>query len=125
MLDERLVGREVLGLEARDPAADVTLGERRVEASTVPVRKPLPSGLNGTNPMPSSRSVGSTSGSGSRVHSEYSLCTAVTGWTACARRIVAAAASDSPKCRTLPSATSSPTVPATSSIGTSGSTRCW
>jgi hypothetical protein len=40
---------------------------------TVPVRKPLPSGLNGTNPMPSSASVGSTSASGSRVHSEYSL----------------------------------------------------
>ena len=38
----------------------------------MPVRKPLPSGLNGTNPMPSSASVGSTSGSGSRVHSEYS-----------------------------------------------------
>ena len=34
--------------------------------------------------MPSSRSVGSTSSSGSRVHSEYSLCTAVIGCTACA-----------------------------------------
>src|SRR5699024_8594800 len=73
------------------------------EVLTVPVRKPLPSGLNGTKPMPSSAQVGSTSGSGSRVHSEYSLCTAVTGWVAWARRIV----------------------PATSSIGTSGSTRCW
>ena len=92
---------------------------------TVPVRKPLPSGLNGTNPMPSSASVGSTSASGSRVHSEYSLWTAVTGCTACARRMVPAEASDSPKCRTLPSAISSPTVPATSSMGTSGSTRCW
>ena len=29
-----------------------------VLASMVPVRKPLPSGLNGTNPMPSSSSVG-------------------------------------------------------------------
>lgn len=56
---------------------------------------------------------------------EYSLCTAETGWTAWAARIVAADASDRPKCLTLPSATSSPTVPATSSIGTSGSTRCW
>ena len=28
---------------------------------------------------------------------EYSLWTAVTGWTACARRIVSALASDSPK----------------------------
>ena len=91
----------------------------------MPVRKPLPSGLNGTKPMPSSARVGSTSGSGSRVHNEYSLCTAVTGWTAWARRMVAAPASDSPKWRTLPACTSSPTVPATSSTGTSGSTRCW
>ena len=41
------------------------------------MRKPLPSGLNGTKPMPSSSSVGSTSRSGSRHHSEYSLCSAV------------------------------------------------
>ena len=96
-----------------------------VEAVTVPVRNPLPSGLNGTKPMPSSAQVGSTCGSGSRVHSEYSLCTAVTGWTTCARRIVSAAASERPKWRTLPAATSSATAPATSSIGTPGSTRCW
>lgn len=96
-----------------------------VDASIVPVRNPLPSGLNGTKPMPRATHVGSTSGSGSRVHSEYSLCTAVTGCTAWARRMVCALASESPKQRTLPSWTSSPTVPATSSIGTSGSTRCW
>ena len=42
-----------------------------------------------------------------------------------ALRIVAGAASDRPKCPTLPSAISSPTAPATSSIGTVGSTRCW
>ena len=35
--------------------------------------------------MPSSSRVGSTSASGSRVQSEYSLCSAVTGCTACAR----------------------------------------
>ena len=58
------------------------------------MRKPLPSGLNGTNPMPSSPQVGRTSASGSRVHSEYSLCTAVTGCTAWARRMVAAPASE-------------------------------
>ena len=57
-------------------------------ASMVPVRKPLPSGLNGTKPMPSSSSVGRTSSSGRFHHSEYSLCTAVTGSTAWARRIV-------------------------------------
>ena len=45
-----------------------------VFSSILPVRKPLPSGLKGTKPMPSSSSVGSTSASGSRHHSEYSLC---------------------------------------------------
>lgn len=50
-----------------------------VEASTAPVRNPFPSGLKGTKPMPSAVQVGRTSGSGSRVHNEYSLCTAVTG----------------------------------------------
>jgi hypothetical protein len=34
-------------------------------------------------------------------------------------------ASDRPKCNTFPAAISSFTVPATSSIGTFGSTRCW
>ena len=96
-----------------------------VDAVMVPVRKPLPSGLYGTKPMPSSSHAASTSSSGRRHHSEYSLCTAVTGWTACARRIVAAAASDMPKCLTLPASMSSLTAPATSSMGTSGLTRCW
>src|SRR2546425_2368271 len=59
-----------------------------VVSSIVPVRKPLPRGLNGTNPMPSSSRVGSSSSSGRLHHSEYSLCTAVTGCTECARRIV-------------------------------------
>ena len=90
-----------------------------------PVRKPRPSGLNGTKPMPSSRQVASTPASGSRVHSEYSLCTAAIGCTACARRIVSGLASDRPSVRTLPSLTSAAIAPTVSSIGTSGSTRCW
>ena len=64
-------------------------------------------------------------GLGRRHHSEYSLCRAVTGWTAWARRMVAAPASDRPKCFTLPAPMRSFTAPATSSMGTSGSTRCW
>ena len=96
-----------------------------VVSSIFPVRKPLPSGLKGTKPIPSSSSVGRIASSGSRHQSEYSLCSAVTGWTAWARRIVCTPASERPKCRTLPSAISSLTVPATSSIGTFGSTRCW
>ena len=67
--------------------------------------------------MPSSRSSGSSSASGSRVHSEYSVCSAVIGWTAWARRIVSGPASDRPMCRTLPSATSSARAPTVSSIG--------
>ena len=61
----------------------------------------------------------------SAVQSEYSLCRAVTGCTAWARRILATPASERPKWRTLPAAIRSFTAPATSSIGTSGSTRCW
>jgi hypothetical protein len=89
-----------------------------------PVRKPRPSGLNGTSPMPSSARTAMIPASGSRQNSEYSICSAVTGWTACARRMVRALASDRPKYRTLPAATSYATVPAMSSIGTCGSTRC-
>src|SRR5271169_4376833 len=50
----------------------------------LPVRKPLPSGLYGTKPIPSSSSVGMISVSGSRQNREYSLCKAVTGWIALA-----------------------------------------
>ena len=73
-----------------------------VVSSIFPVRKPWPSGLHGTKPMPSSSQVGSTSGSGSRVHSEYSLWMAATGCTAWARRMVCAPASERPKCLYLP-----------------------
>ena len=58
------------------------------------------------------------------LQSEYSLCSAVTGWTAWARRMLSTPASDMPKCFTLPCAMRSFKVPATSSMGTFGSTRC-
>ena len=90
-----------------------------------PVKNPFPSGLKGTKPIPSSSSVGNDLLSGARCQSEYSLWSAVTGCTACARRMVCAPASERPKCLTLPSRIRSFTAPATSSIGTSGSTRCW
>ena len=57
-----------------------------VFSSIFPVRKPFPSGLKGTKPMPSSSSRGRICSSGSRPHNECSLCSAVIGWTACARR---------------------------------------
>src|SRR5713101_7707244 len=59
-----------------------------VSSLIFPVRKPLPKGLKGTNPIPSSSRVGNTSVSGSLHHSEYSLWSAVTGRMACARRMV-------------------------------------
>jgi hypothetical protein len=75
----------------------------------------LLSGLKATSPMPSSSMVGMISFSCCLVHNEYSLCKAATGRIACARRIVAAPASDNPKCFTLPDTIKSFTVPATSS----------
>ena len=60
-----------------------SLGSNFVFSSIWPVRNPAPSGLNGTKPMPSSCRAGRSSASGPRQKkSEYSLCTAVTGWTA-------------------------------------------
>jgi hypothetical protein len=44
-----------------------------VLSSIFPVRKPFPSGLNGTKPIPSSSRVGRISASGSRHQREYSL----------------------------------------------------
>ena len=61
-----------------------------------------PEGLKLTKPIPSSSSTGMISFSGSRQNREYSLCSAVTGCTACARRIVCTPASESPKWRTFP-----------------------
>src|SRR5438045_6058694 len=122
-INQSLIGFASLRRKAREYV-------RKSELSNVvfslifPVRKPLPKGLYGTKPIPSSSSVGNTSACGSLIHSEYSLWTAVTGWTACARRIVCAPASERPKCLTLPSRISSFTVSATFSIGTFGSTRC-
>jgi DNA-binding transcriptional LysR family regulator len=48
-------------------------GAKEVASSIFPVRKPLPSGLKGTKPMPSSSSVGRISSSGRlvRVLEEY------------------------------------------------------
>ena len=46
------------------------------------------------------------------------------GWTAWARRMVSAPASESPMWRVLPAETSSAIAPTDSSIGTLGSTRC-
>ena len=91
---------------------------------TTPVKKPRPSGLNGTNATFSSSQVASSFFSTSRVHSEYSDCTAAMGWTAWARRSVSLDTSESPSARTLPARTSSAMAPTVSSTGTRASTRC-
>ena len=103
---------EVPGVECR----------RRVDLAG---KKPRAKGLKGTKPMPSSSQTGRT----------LLLRVAPPERVLALKRrhrlhrVRAAngrgAASDKPKCFTLPSAMSSFTAPATSSIGTSGSTRCW
>ena len=75
--------------------------------------------------MPSSRTVRRISSSGSRLQSEYSVCSAPIGCTAAARRIVAGAASDMPEVAHLPRLHEPAIAPIVSSIGTFGSTRCW
>ena len=74
--------------ENRGICARRSLSAKVVEVSTVPVRKPLPRGLKGTKPMPSSAHAASTPCSGRRHHRLYSLWIAVTGCTAWARRMV-------------------------------------
>jgi hypothetical protein len=79
------------------------LGSNLTLRSIFAVRKPWPTGRHGTNPIPSSPQACRTPlCSGSRCINEYSVCTAATGCTAWARRIVLALASDRPKCITLP-----------------------
>ncbi len=75
--------------------------------------------------MPSSRAVGTTAVSMSRLKTDHSDCTAVIGATAAARRIVSADASESPMWLIFPASTSSVSAPTVSSIGTDGSARCW
>jgi hypothetical protein len=97
----------------------------RVDGLMVPVVNPIPNGAHGTKPMPSSSHSGRTCCSGPRHSMEYSFWIAVSGWTAWARRTVSSPGSESPKWVTLPCEIRSLTVPATSSMGTVGSTRCW
>jgi len=79
--DESLVRFAIVLTKARDDGAEIGAVELR-EGINLAGEKPLPRGLNGTKPMPSSARVGITDSSGSRQKSEYSLCGAVTGCTA-------------------------------------------
>ena len=75
--------------------------------------------------MPSSRRVGRISASTWRSQREYSVWSAVMGWTLWARRMVAGEASERPKYLILPALTRSAMAPTVSSMGVLGSTRCW
>jgi len=57
--------------EKRGKVSRFSSGSNCVLSVIAPVRKPLPSGLNGTKPMPSSSSVGMISSSGRFHQSEY------------------------------------------------------
>jgi hypothetical protein len=59
------------------------------------------------------------------VNSDHSYWPALIGCTPWARRTVAGAASEIPRCLTFPAATNSAIAPQVSSTGTVASTRCW
>lgn len=119
--DQLSIGLDISRLEAGGVRRK-SPGSMSVATGTCPVRKPRPSGLNGTKAMPSSRHVSRTPFvSTSRVQSEYSLRKAATGWMACARRNVSAETSDRPITRTVPALTRSAIAPTVSSTGTAGS----
>ena len=80
-VDNALIGLARLLREARQRIAEVAFIEMRLVIDRTR-QEPLPSGANGTKPIPSSWSAGRIASSGSRHHSEYSLCRAATGWTA-------------------------------------------
>jgi len=80
----------------------LSLGAKAPGVVRAPVRKPRPSGLKGTNPMPSWRTVASTASSGSRLNSDHSLCRAlIGGWhgPADAGRLTPPTTRDSGPCR--------------------------
>ena len=82
------------------------------------LRKPRATGLKATKAAPMSWQACSTAISGLRVHSEYSVCTAAIGCTACAFFSVEAETSLRPRARTLPACTRRAISPTLSSMGT-------
>ena len=102
-IDQSLIRLEGLRREARERAAEVGTVELRIFVDLA--RKEALAQRAVRNKADSEflkRRVLLPS-PGVLVHSEYSLWRAVTGCTACARRMVATPASERPKCLTLPS----------------------
>ena len=104
--EARVAGAEVVGAEAagRDRAGEEAAAERR-ERQEARRRGP--------------RTRAAPRRAASRVHSDSSDCTVVTGWTACARSSSATPTSHIPRKRTLPACTASAIAPQVSSTGTS------
>jgi hypothetical protein len=71
-INQRLVRFTVLWVKAWDGVAEIRVIELRIFVDLAR-EKPLPSGLKGTNPIPSSSRVGNTTSSGCLHQSEYSL----------------------------------------------------
>ncbi|GAA3195469.1 hypothetical protein GCM10010468_05740 [Actinocorallia longicatena] len=84
---------------------------------------PVAMGKNGMNAIPAA-SAASRTGSWWRADRLYRFCTALIGATSRALARSASVASDSPMCRTFPSARSCSRAPIWSSSGTAGSMRC-
>ena len=101
-VEERQIGRIGIRCEARHGPPDVAWHEGRNVAQRAR-QKPRASGLKATKVAPVSRQASSTAISGLRVQSEYSVCIAAMGCSACALRSVAAETSDRPRLSTLPS----------------------
>ena len=122
-IDQRLVRLAGLRREARHGVAEVGAGECGVLVDLAG-EEALAQRAKGTRPMPSSSSAGRTSFSGRRHHSEYSLCSAVTGWTRVGAADRLRAGFGEAEVLDLARADQLLHAPATSSIGTFGSTRC-
>src|SRR5215469_2875217 len=112
------------GLDAGDVRGQPFAVAERHEHVLPAVHQQDRDGDVGRKAMPSCWQYGTTSASASRVHSDSSDCTDVTGWTDRARLISSTVTSDRPMCRALPAATVSAIAPQVSSSGTCGSTRC-
>ncbi len=100
----------------RKSSADKTPGSVVVPVQEAAAKR----GCMAQSRPPARGRCGGIPASGSRLHSEYSVCTAAIGCTLQARRSVTSRSSDRPIWRILPSLTRSAIVPTTSSTGYRG-----
>ena len=125
-LDDGDVGGQVVALESRLVPAEVRLVEI-VDGAQGAGKEPSPERAVGDEPDAELAQGGQDLLLGvARPDRVLGLQAPKIGCTTAApRRMVAGAASDRPRCATLPCTTSSAMAPTVSSIGVSGSTRCW